>query len=130
MCVLTWMVQKCWPLYFLHKLYNQFASVFGDISNDRATDGMLRPPPVTCLIAASRNSTVYFRWLYGRRPPRASPSVPTFITYLHKVKLTHLVASVFWGPDHMRPRGQGRCRTKLNKISPSISRNANVQLLI
>ena len=27
--------------------HTQFASVFGDISNDRATDGMLRPPPVT-----------------------------------------------------------------------------------
>ena len=39
-----------------------FASVFGDISNDRATDGILRPPSITCLIAASRNSGVYFRW--------------------------------------------------------------------
>ena len=48
---------------------------------------MLRPPSTTCLIADSRNAGVYFR------------SVPTFITYLHKVKLTHLVASVFWGPD-------------------------------
>jgi hypothetical protein len=48
---------------------------------------MLRPPSTTCLTAASRNSAVYFR------------SAPTFISYLHKVKLTYLVASVFWGPD-------------------------------
>ena len=34
----------------------QFANVFADISNDRATAGMLRPPSLTCCTAAFRNS--------------------------------------------------------------------------
>ena len=75
---------KGWPLRARN---TQFASVFGDISNDRATDGILRPPSRTCFTAACRNSGVYFR------------SDPVFISYLHKVKLPCLVASVFRGPD-------------------------------
>ncbi|MCM8636431.1 MAG: hypothetical protein NFW15_10880, partial [Candidatus Accumulibacter sp.] len=34
----------------------QFANVFADISNDRATAGTLRPPSTTCCTAAFRNS--------------------------------------------------------------------------
>jgi hypothetical protein len=36
----------------------QFANVFADISNDRATVGMLRRPSTTCCTAAARNSGV------------------------------------------------------------------------
>ena len=31
------------------------------ISSERATCGVLRPPSITCLAAAKRNSCVYFR---------------------------------------------------------------------
>ena len=34
----------------------QFANVFADISNDRATAGSLRPPSTTCCTDAFRNS--------------------------------------------------------------------------
>ena len=44
-----------WPL---RARKTQFANVFADISSDRATAPMLRPPSVTWLTAAARNSSV------------------------------------------------------------------------
>jgi len=61
----------------------QFANVFPDLSNHRATAGMLRPPSVTCCTAAARNFGVSLRFT-------------RFISNLHKFNLTCLVASVFW----------------------------------
>jgi hypothetical protein len=49
---------SAWPL---RARYTQFSSVFADISSERATEGILRPPSITCLTAASRNAIVYFR---------------------------------------------------------------------
>src|SRR5438552_5463196 len=47
-----------WPL---RARYTQFASDLFDISSERATAATDRPPSITCLTAASRNSGVYLR---------------------------------------------------------------------
>ncbi len=64
----------------------QFANVFADISDDRATAGMLRPPSVTCCTAAVRNSGVSLRFTF-------------FLSTLHRVNLPSLVASASWVAD-------------------------------
>jgi hypothetical protein len=46
---------SAWPL---RARYTQLASVLLDISNERATAEIPLPPCITCLSAASRNSSV------------------------------------------------------------------------